>query len=108
MLGRMESVGGVPHPQLVFDATFLVRRQFVRPTGIDRVQLEVVDELLRRADDLVTLVQFDDELNVYRVVPPASARYSVDRMRGLSERQQERPLPAAPRSSRIHRACGLR
>ncbi len=67
--------------RLAFDATFLLRRYFVRPTGIDRVQLEIVAEFLRE-DDHVDFVEYDEVGGIFRTVPTSTVAERVRAMRG--------------------------
>ena len=80
-MSEAAAASGVVNARLAFDATFLLRRYFVRPTGIDRVQLEIVAELLRDGD-YVDFVEFDEVHGIFRTVPTSTVAERVRAMRG--------------------------
>ena len=89
----MGSTGGagngvITAPRLAFDVTFLLRRHFMRPTGIDRVQLEIVSELVEADEQtaqFVQFVQFDEQQGLFEVVSPSTVRARAVAMRGSAD-----------------------
>jgi len=80
---RPAASSGEANARLVFDATFLLRRYFVRPTGIGRVQLEIVAELLQESGH-VDFVDYDEIHGVFRTAPTSTVAQRVRAMRGES------------------------
>ncbi len=77
---------------LVFDVSTLVARSSIRPTGIDRVQLETALELIELAPDRVMFCAYNPVERVYDRVSQEVVSRMASRMRG-------RPLTGASTGS---------
>lgn len=77
------SVEGTP-ARLVFDVTGLVLRADRRPTGIERVMMEIALELLAEGRRDIEFCSFDAELGTFGDVSPLDVEHLAKQMRGSS------------------------
>lgn len=72
-------------PELVFDVTTLILRAHVRPTGIDRVQLETARVLAEEPSSRVQFCWYDASTRIYVRVDRPTVLESIEKMRGKGD-----------------------
>ena len=71
-------------PSLVYDVSGLVRRAQKRPTGIERVLLEIALALIDDGGDGVSFCRYDSDRRVFVEVPVSVVRERAASMRGTA------------------------
>lgn len=93
-------------PALVFDITTLSQRANLRPTGIDRIQLEIASVLADQGSPRVAFCTYNSKHQRFERVSQATVRELATRMRGASAVARERP-DSSRRSRRETRTLRL-
>ena len=86
-------------PALVFDITTLSQRAHLRPTGIDRIQLEIAMELVEQGPSHVAFCTYNSRYQRFDRVSSLTVQELGRRMRGAASPSQDQPGSSRTRTA---------